>query len=77
MSLSNERDQIETFKCKYLGNEDLSAPARPLIGNRKPKYAFLKNLARGSPLKKNIFIRKTKSQIQRWLRSKYSNNNNI
>ena len=43
---------------------------RPLIGKRKPKYEILKNLARGSPLRKNKFIRKTKSQIQTRLKQK-------
>ena len=59
------RIKIENFKCKYLGNEDLWAPVRPLIGKRNTKYEVLKNLARGSPLRKIKFIRKTKSQIHR------------
>ena len=58
------RDKIENLKCKYLENEDLWAPARLLIGKRKPKIRISEKFGQ------------TKSQIHRWLKSKYSNNNN-
>ena len=64
--ITKVKGKFSNFKREYLENEDLWAPVRPLIGKRKQKYANSENLARGSPLRKNKFIWKTKSQFWTW-----------